>query len=177
MRALATARRGRNARPLRHHLSADCPNAASATHAQASDLKSHGLCTAVSAADLRRRAQINMGDALILEISIPSSRLQRGHTEYQIDLITNNEHFERNYIRVFRRYSEFLRLHKKIKHRIPALPEFPKKILLLRFKESIVESRRVHFEIYARYICQFVIRNGFEHESFGRAILDFFSSK
>ncbi|KAI5181915.1 hypothetical protein PAEPH01_2842, partial [Pancytospora epiphaga] len=51
----------------------------------------------------------------ILEISIPSAIRHSGHTEYLVHLITNNPSFDRNYIVVYKRYSQFFTLHKKLK--------------------------------------------------------------
>ncbi|KAI5173476.1 hypothetical protein PAEPH01_2012, partial [Pancytospora epiphaga] len=97
-----------------------------------------------------------------------------GHTEYLVHLITNNPSFDRNYIVVYKRYSQFFTLHKKLKLHIPALPAFPPKILFSSFRTNIVENRREKLQQYIRYVCEFVVRNGFENEKFGRYLVEFF---
>lgn len=116
-----------------------------------------------------------MTEPLILEVSIPSATKCCSHTEYIVNLITNNAHFEKSYIRVHRRYSQFLELHNKLRPHIPALPAFPRKSVFSRFRKHVIEARRVSFEEYIRYACQFVVRNGFEQEAFGRELLQFFN--
>ena len=63
----------------------------------------------------------------IFEISIPTAKKIDSHFEYQINIISDCESFEKNYISIYRRYSEFLKLHNSIKSYIPSLPSFPKK--------------------------------------------------
>ncbi|KAI4291660.1 hypothetical protein PAPHI01_0934 [Pancytospora philotis] len=110
----------------------------------------------------------------VLEVSIPSAVQQGSHTAYLVSLITNNEHFDRCYVKTYRRYSEFRCLHQSIKPHIPGLPSFPPKSFFFRFSQRRIEERRAALEEYIRYATAFITRNRFENEEFGRALLRFF---
>lgn len=109
----------------------------------------------------------------LIEISISWSRRVKGHTEYEIKLITDSEEFGKNYVHVYKRYSEFLVLHKKIKRRIPYIGKFPGKVIFNRFSRETVEMRREWFEKYLKDAYEFIIRNGYEKEAYGQELIRF----
>lgn len=117
--------------------------------------------------------QVNMAKQPILEVSIPTTKRQGGHTTYLINLITDNVHFGKCYIRTHKRYSEFLKLHTGLKNYILGLPDFPPKAFFSRFSKDTIERRRASLEIYIRYICEFIMKNNLECQSQGKVIIDF----
>lgn len=117
-----------------------------------------------------------MKENAVFEVSIPSTRNNNGHIEYQINIITNSKILDKCYTCIYKRYSDFLTLHNKIKSDIPALPDFPKKKWFFNSSRNVIESRRQCFEVYLRYITQFIIRNNFESQTFGLEIIKFIQS-
>lgn len=113
--------------------------------------------------------------SLISEISIPSTRKVFHHTEYQVIIITNHSAFHSNYITVYKRYSDILKLHRKIERYFPYLPDFPEKTWFRRLDLKTIENRRANFEKYLSYIVNFILQNNLENNSFAINILDFFN--
>lgn len=79
--------------------------------------------------------------------------------------------FASNYITVNKRYSQILKLHKKILKYFPFLPPFPEKTWFRRFKASVIENRRKSFIVYSNYILEFVFQNNLTDKDFTQDIL------
>ena len=93
----------------------------------------------------------------VLEISIAGSRTIRDrYTEYEIVCITNSKAFGKCYTKVYRRYSDFLRLHCRLRCLVDILPEFPKK-KWKKLCRNAVEERMKMLAIYMKFICDYVL--------------------
>lgn len=94
----------------------------------------------------------------MLEISISGTKtVKKKHTEYEIVCITNNKSFRRCYIKVFRRYNDFHKLHSKLKCFVQVLPEFPKK-RWNKLHKDVIEERVQMFTVYLRFVCDYILR-------------------
>lgn len=113
----------------------------------------------------------------VAEISIPVTKRIGGHTEYKVILISNSPKFSSNYITVNRRYSDILKLHKKILKFFPILPSFPRKTWFRRFDKPIIEQRRRTFELYFNFLLDFIFKNNLSEYNFTKDIFRFFNKK
>lgn len=116
-----------------------------------------------------------MAEKPVFEVSIPSTRRVKGHTEYQFILITNMPELSSAYTRTYKRYSEVLKLHKKIFRAFPKLPEFPQKKWFGKMDPALIENRRRQFGVYFNYILEFVVKNNLRNEECARDIFNFFN--
>ncbi|ELA41118.1 uncharacterized protein VICG_01817 [Vittaforma corneae ATCC 50505] len=116
-----------------------------------------------------------MTEKLVFEISIPSTRKVKGHTEYQFILITNMPELSSAYTRTYKRYSEILKLHEKISRAFPKLPEFPGKRWFGKTDPVLIENRRKLFEAYFNYIFEFIAKNNLGGECFAKEVFTFFN--
>lgn len=111
----------------------------------------------------------------LIEITVPGTKKLKGHTEYQINLVSSIPQFPAMNLKVYRRYSQILKLHKKIYKIFPILPEFPKKNWFRRMSPDVIEFRRRCFQIYFTFILDFILRNSLQDCAFAKEIFDFFS--
>ncbi len=111
----------------------------------------------------------------VFEISIPTSKKVNGHTEYQFILISNIPDIKNTYTRTFKRYSEVLKLHKKIYKAFPRLPAFPKKVWFGRMSPVVIENRRKMFEVYFEHVFSFIIANNLIEEGISKQVFSFFN--
>lgn len=112
---------------------------------------------------------------LVFEISIPTTKKVRRHTEYQIILISNLPDLKNTYTRTYKRYSEVLSLHSKIRKTFPMLPGFPKKTWFRRMSPAVIEERRRMFEEYFLFVLNFIVTNNLREEEYSREIFNFFN--
>lgn len=99
-----------------------------------------------------------MEEESVLEISIPGARnVGNKYTEYEVVCITNSKDFNRCYAKVFRRYSDFHRLHTRLKCFMHVLPEFPKK-RWNKLDKRVVEERTQMLTVYLRFVCDYILK-------------------
>lgn len=114
-----------------------------------------------------------MEEEHVLEISIPATRLiKNSHTEYEIVCITNNKSFKRSYVKVFRRYRDFRKLHHKLRCFIKILPEFPRK-KWNKLSKEVVEERIRMLTVYLRFVCDYIIKNEKDTEKISADVINF----
>jgi sorting nexin-3/12 len=110
-----------------------------------------------------------MEDNTILEMSISGHRnVKNRYTEYELVCITNDTSFDKCYLKIYRRYSDFQRLHLRLKCLTAALPEFPKK-RWGKMREEVIGERTEMLNVYLRFVCEYVQKNG----SFKRHLVKF----
>ncbi|KAG5859700.1 PX domain-containing protein [Encephalitozoon hellem] len=96
----------------------------------------------------------------LLEITIPGTRDVEGkHTEYEVVCITNSRSFEKCYTKAFRRYSDFYKLHRRLKCLIKVLPEFPKK-RWNKMSKDVIEERMRMLSVYLKFVCDQILKGG-----------------
>ncbi|KAL6120632.1 hypothetical protein NUSPORA_02607 [Nucleospora cyclopteri] len=110
----------------------------------------------------------------VFEVSIPKYQNVKRYTEYQIVVVAQHKYITSDCFFIYRRYSEFLKLHKILEKDILYLPDFPPKVFLNKKKE-ILEDRRKKFDLYLKYVTSFIIRNKYERCDSGRALFKFLS--
>lgn len=109
----------------------------------------------------------------VLEISIPGTRsIRNRYTEYEIVCITNNTGFGKCYSRVFRRYSDFLRLHTKLRCFVKMLPEFPKK-RWNKMHRNTIDERMQMFAVYLKFVCDYILKNKKDAEKISADVVAF----
>lgn len=74
-----------------------------------------------------------------------------GKYQYEITTISNIDAFKVNYAIVRRRYSQFLKLHDKIRKTEKELPMFPKKTIMKCGKNDALKRERM-FACYMRFV-------------------------
>ncbi|KAF7684608.1 Sorting nexin-3 [Astathelohania contejeani] len=94
----------------------------------------------------------------ILEIYIEGHKNQRGFTLYEIVCITNLPEFKSSYFKIYRRYSQFLKLHNKIKLFIPILPTFPKKEFR-KLRIEVILVRKDLLTTYLKYLSSLYLKS------------------
>ncbi|CAD26603.1 SORTING NEXIN GRD19 HOMOLOG [Encephalitozoon cuniculi GB-M1] len=100
-----------------------------------------------------------MEEKSVLEITIPGSRnVQNKYTEYEVVCVTNSRSFRKCYTKVFRRYSDFHRLHCRLKYLMKVLPEFPRK-RWNKMSREVVEERVRMLTVYMRFVCDQLLRS------------------
>ena len=110
----------------------------------------------------------------LFEISIPRYQNTKRYTEYQIVIVAQIPKFGNDCYFVYRRYSDFERLHKILEKEIMYLPPFPSKVFWNK-KRAVMEDRKTKLDIYLKYIASFIIRNGYENCESGKEFLKFIS--
>lgn len=111
----------------------------------------------------------------IIEICIPNILIANGHTKYQIILITNLTIFPSTYFKTSKRYSEILKLHKKIYKYFPIVLDFPKKTWLHSMDAAVIEHRRISFQSYFSFVFDFIIRNELKNSILAFEVFKFFN--
>lgn len=118
-----------------------------------------------------------MEEESVLEISIPGSRnVGNKYTEYEVVCITNSKSFKKCYTKIFRRYSEFHKLHCRLRCLMKTLPEFPKK-RWNKLSRDVVEERMRMLTIYMRFVCDQALGGSEEMKKVEADIVNFVQGK
>jgi sorting nexin-3/12 len=100
-----------------------------------------------------------MEENSVLEMSIAGHRnIKDSYTEYEVVCITNDTSFDKCYMKVYRRYSDFRRLHLRLRCLTAVLPEFPRR-RWGKMKEEVVGERIEMLNVYLRFVCEYVQRS------------------
>ena len=109
----------------------------------------------------------------IIEGYISSTKcVSNSYTLYEIVVITNIINIK-NYKIIYKRYSDFSKLHKKISKHIKELPVFPDK-KIKKLDEKVVKERVMRFNFYVKYICMLIVKKEL-NDYCKKIILDFLS--
>lgn len=88
-----------------------------------------------------------MNSEIIIEIFVTKHKEYNCKTYYEIIIITNDDKFEKNYIKIYKRYSDFLVLDKAIRKHIDNLIDLPSKQV---FTSDNTKNKRKN--IFAEYL-------------------------
>jgi sorting nexin-3/12 len=93
---------------------------------------------------------------MLLETSITKTFSKNSkYTLYEINCITNLPTKKSCFSKIYKRYSEFLGFHNKIKKIVKDVPPFPKK-KYDKMNHETISLRKIMFDNYLRYFCLMV---------------------
>ncbi|KAG0442003.1 HCLS1-binding protein 3 [Dictyocoela muelleri] len=107
--------------------------------------------------------------AKVIQIEIP--RIKKDiKIYYEIVVITNIEHYKKCYSKVYKRYSDFLKLYYKTKSHIKFKNFPPKKFWITKHD---IEERRLLFIKFLRSVVEFIEVNGSYKEKWAKEAIQF----